>query len=94
MSRSPRNDTAELAQEGLAILEQQLKSQPPEGVTASDVEGVFRRQRPALVAALAGMLGAIADRQSDGPPSLRAVSSGDRMLAEIERLLDDGKNTS
>lgn len=92
MSRRPDDETAELAHEGLHFLELQLTRQPPEGVTAREVASVFRRQRPALVVALAGMLDAIAERQVNGAPSaLGAVSSSDRMLATLERLLDDGE---
>lgn len=91
MSRSPQDETTELAQKVLDILEQQLTNHLPEGVTTSEVAGVFQRQRLTLVAALVGMLDGIAKRQSDCTQSLTAVSGSDRVLAELERLLDDGE---
>lgn len=92
MSRPPDEETTELAQAGVDLLEQQLTSHPPQGVTASDVAGVFQRQRPKLVAALADMLSSIKENQSvSAGPSVRAVSGGDPMLSELERLLEDGE---
>lgn len=92
MSTSLNDETTELAQEGLDILELQLTQQPPAGVTASVVAVFIRRQWPALVAALAGMLEEIAARQPKrAPPRGRAVSSGDREQAELERLLEEGE---
>lgn len=91
MLRKPSNVMDELAQEGVDILEQQLTMRPPDGVSASDVERVFRRQRPVLVAALAGILEAIAARQTVRAPfSGETVTSSERMLTELERLIDDG----
>lgn len=91
MLRKPNNVMDELAQEGVGILEQQLTIRPPDGVSASDVEGVFRRQRPVLVAALAGILEAIAARQTARASfSVETVTSSERMLTELERLIDDG----
>jgi hypothetical protein len=92
MSTIANEETNELAQEGLDILELQLTQQPPAGVTISEVAGFFRRQRPALVAALAGMLEAIAAQQPKRDPATgRAVSSGDRVQAELESLLEEGE---
>lgn len=92
MLRKSNNEMAELAQEGVDILEQQLTIHPPDGVTASDVEGVFQRQRPVLVATLAGMLGAVAARQAArASSSVETITSSEHMLAELERLIDDGE---
>lgn len=90
--RRPDDEMAELAQAGVDLLERQLTAHPPQGVTASDVAGVFQRQRQALVAALTDMLTGIKEKQSVRPvPPVRAVSGSDRMLSALEKLLDDGE---
>lgn len=92
MSRRADDELAELAQAGVDLLERQLTAHPPHGVTASDVAGVFHRQRPALAAALAEMLSSIKENQSIRPdPPVRPVSSSDPMLSTLENALEDGE---
>lgn len=44
------------------------------------------------MATLAGVLGAIVARQTArAPSSVETITSSERMLAELERLIDDGE---
>lgn len=63
MSQALLEKALRVAETGLAELESILASQPPAGVTASEVVALFRRHRSTLTQALVQLLTSAADKQ-------------------------------
>lgn len=64
MSQGLPEEARRVADAGLAELESLLASQPPAGVTASEVTAIFRRHRSALTQALANLLTVAAEKRA------------------------------